>query len=408
MKIMRSKPSRFAAAALLATLLSVQSVALRPPPNKERVQAQAKRIEQIVAASDVTGLIEMLSTGEFPSKVTAAEHLGRIGDDTALPELKRLNEEHGGWVPREVHHDRSGAFAVAISRILTRDLSHKEQIDALFNLLQGKGPAVPESARTAWIKVDGVPKRIQRKLDSNIYVGKCVAAQLEKLDDPSVLTKLRKCRNKGVAVTAVWMEVRDMNSKEAIARCAQIARDEGGAQRYGATQCLGKFGTDAVEVLDQLAVEGHREAINVLAKYKKEPKVFEKICWHVRNNKNSQVRTAAVRAVAYVRTEALSVRSLEVLIESLYDPSELIRRMAARSISNRAYKKNKLDFDQVEDSLLVALKHPDVNVRECIMKALTRLECNRLDEQVPSPPPIRTNLEVHSKSPPIAEQKTIK
>ena len=406
---MKTEFVRFAGMALLLTgLLSTPSMASRVrrlPPDKAKIEAEARQIRQMVAANDMAGLIKMLSVGEFPSKVAAAEHLGESGNESALPALKQLNKEHGGWVIKEIHQDRSGAFAVAICKILTRYLPDKEQIEALFELLEGRGPAVPESIEPARVTVNGVVRQIPRRLDKNFDVGKRVAAELDKFDDPAIVHRLRQSVNRGAAISAVWMEVREMEVESAIERCQQIARDEGGAQRYGATHCLDKFGVDAIEALHQLALEGHAEAIMVLYDQKEKPEVFELLCWHLTNNNNYLVRLRAVSPVAYVESESHRLKSLQTLIQALYDPSKSVRRSAAFSLSTRAYRHNKPYFDQIEDSLLAALKHPDADVRQYILKSVERLGYERLYEEVPEPPAIRTDLEEYSKPPLTAEQR---
>ena len=371
---------------LLAGLLSTPCMALRPAPDKAKIEAEAKQIQQMVAANDITGLIDMLSGGEFPSKVAAAEHLGRLGDQRALTALKQLNKEHGGWMIREVHEYHSGAFAVAICRILIRDLPEKEQIEALFELLEGRGPAVPEAIEPFRMTVNGVPREIPRRLNNKRDVGKRVAAELDKFDDPSIVSRLRQSENQGVSPHAVWMEVRDMATEDAIARCMEIARDEGRAQRFGAIICIGKLGPDSLAALIELAIEGHADAIGVLGHQREDEKVFDLLCWHLTNNTNSFVRLRAVSPVAYVECDLFRLKSLRTLVEALYDPSQNVRRSAARALSNRAYRQNKPYFDRIEDSLLVALKHPDANVREILLKALERLGCERLEEEVPEHP----------------------
>jgi HEAT repeat protein len=380
-------------------------MALRPAPDKAKIEAEAKQIQQMVAVDDIAGLIDMLSGGEFPSKVVAAEQLGRLGDQRALPALKRLNKEHGGWIIREIHHDRSGAFAVAICNILIRDLPEKEQIEALFELLEGRGPAIPEAIEPFRMTVNGVLREIPRRLNNNRYVGERVAAELDKFDDPSIVRRLRQSENTGVSPHAVWMEVRDMATEDAIARCMEIARDEGGAQRYGAINCIGKLGPDSVEALNQLATEGHPDAIQVLGRQKEDEKVFDLLCWHLTNNTNSLVRSRAVSPVAFVKSDLFRLKSLRTLVQALYDPSNRIRRSTAFHLSTRAYKTNKTYFDQIEDSLLVALKHPDAEVREYILKSLERLGCERLGEVAPDPPPFRTDLEERGWLPLTAEQR---
>ncbi|MHC4123552.1 MAG: hypothetical protein ACYSSI_08270, partial [Planctomycetota bacterium] len=215
---MRSEFVRFVFTSVLVVgVCSIPSLALKVSPNKTKIEIEAKQIQEMAIAGDVEGLIEMLSIGEFPSKVVAAEHLGEIGEERALPELKRLNEEHGGWVLREIHHDSSGAFAIAICKILTKGKSEQEQIEALFDLLEGTGPAVPQEAKFRTVTINGVLKKMPNSnLNRNYDVGKRVAAELDKFDDPSIVVRLRKSENEGAATPAVWMEVRDMNIESAI------------------------------------------------------------------------------------------------------------------------------------------------------------------------------------------------
>lgn len=401
---MESKFTRFTVVAVLMVgLLSTPSMALRPAPDKAKIEAEAKQIQEMAAVDDIEGLIEMLSIGEFPSKVAAAEHLGEIGDERALPELKRLNKEHGGWVPREVHHDSSGAFAVAICKILMKDLSAEEQIEALFELLQGRGPAVPNSIEPVRITVNGIVKEIPRKLNRNFDVGKRVAAELDKFDDPSIVSRLRQTENQGAAIPAVWMEVRDIDTETAIARCVEIARTEDGAQRYGAIHCLGKFGQDAIDALDELADEGHGEAITVLGYSKKNPEVLELICWHLTNNKNSWVRLGAVNQL--YGDETNRPRVVPALIEALYDPLKFVRRNAAQWLSYAAYYKKTPHLEELEEAMLIALNHPDEDVRKYATEALKRLGSIRIGEEVADPPPFRSDLEVRSSLPLTADQK---
>jgi HEAT repeat protein len=406
MRIMKTEFVRLMVTlSLLAGLLCAPCKALRPGPDRAKVEAETKQIQQMVAANDITGLIDMLSSGEFPSKVAAAEHLGKLGDRQALPALKQLNKEHGGWKLGMIDDDRSGAFAVAICKILIRDLPEKEQIEAMFELLEGKGPAVPEGIGTVTMTVNGVPREMPRRLHDNLWVGKRVAAELDNFDDPSIIGRLRQSTNREVAVAAVWMEVRDMAPEDAIARCMQIARDEGRAQRYGAISSIGKLGPGSVESLHELAGEGHPDAIEVLGRQKENEKVFDLLCWHLTNNMNSLVRLRAVSPVAFVESDLFRLKSLRTLVQALYDPRDIIRRSAAFHLSTRAYKTNKAYFNQIEDSLLVALNHPDAEVRERILKSLKRLGCERLGEAVADPPPFRTDLEERGWLPPTAAQR---
>ena len=122
----------------------------------ERIKAEAQAIREMAAVGDTNGLIEMLSAGMFPSKVAAAEHLGEIGDERALPALMSLNKMYGSWLFGtkcvSAYYERyegyggsstSGAFAVAMCKILTRGLPAEEQVEAWFDVLEGRGPVMP-------------------------------------------------------------------------------------------------------------------------------------------------------------------------------------------------------------------------------------------------------------------------
>jgi HEAT repeat protein len=436
------------------------------------------RIEQMAVEDDVNALISVLKTPfkrpvpwmdpvEFASKVAAAELLGEIGDERALPELKQLNRELGS----------SGAFAVAICKILTRHLSEDEQIDALFELLEGKGPAVPA-------RIDESCK-IARHHD----IGRRVAEELDRFEDPSIVARLRKTDNYAAAIHAVWMEVRDMEMESAIARCMEIARAEDGAGQYGAIRCLEEFGEDAIDALDELAAEGYDEAIRVLnlirhginleirenienvavshpiwrevqnmekeeaiarcveiarteegkrrrvaivslgkfgddaidaldelarqglapadhvvslLKRRRDSGIAELICWHLTNNKNSNVRLRAVGEVVYGGILNARPHTVEYLIEAMYDPNETIRNHAAQGLAFAAswpQHRNSPYAEEIEYAMLIALKHPDKRVREHALKALEKLGSDRMGEKVPDPPSFRTDLEANSKPP---------
>jgi HEAT repeat protein len=83
---------------------------------------------------------------------------------------------------------------------------------------------------------------------------------------------------------------------------------------------------------------------------------------------------------------------LQTLVEALYDPQESIRRRAASLLRTIAEGKNGSQLLEYEDDLLIALKHPDKEVRAFTAQTLNRLGSKRLDEQVPDPPEIRTDL----------------
>jgi tetratricopeptide (TPR) repeat protein len=402
---MRNKSCGLTTALWITALLPACCLALRVEPDRAKIRVQTEQIEQMVVARDVDGLVRMLSVAEFPCKELAAQHLSVFGDERALPELKRLNLAYGGWRDSYADADVSGVFAVAICRILTRGLPEKQQIEALCDLLDGKGPAVPDAIAPDRITLNGVPQEFRKRLDLNLWVGKSVAVELDKFDDPAIVTRLRSRENMGIASYAVWREVRGMDVESAIVRCQQIARDEERVQSEGAIRCLEKFGPAGVKALDQLAREGYAEAITVLGHQKDNPEIFHLLCWHLANNRNSWVRSNVVFALPLSASHSSQVELLKALVGALYDPTGSTRRNAATALSNRAYPQNKAYFDQIEDSLLIALKHPDPDVRAPIRKGLERLGCQRLDAVVPDSPPVRTDLEERSRMPPTVQQR---
>lgn len=92
--IVRSRITKLAAAAVIVivVLVGVKFITRPKPPGPPItvVEAEKKQINAMAAAGDIDGLVRMLSTGQFASKVLAAEYLGDIGNQRALPELERL------------------------------------------------------------------------------------------------------------------------------------------------------------------------------------------------------------------------------------------------------------------------------------------------------------------------------
>ncbi|MBL7153020.1 MAG: HEAT repeat domain-containing protein [Phycisphaerae bacterium] len=378
----------------------------------ERIEAERIAVREMAALGDIDGLMEMLSGGMFAGKVAAAEHLGEIGDERALPLLKRLNKMHGGWLFGTMcvycyYEDSrtSGAFAVAICKIMTRDLPADEQVEAWFDVLEGRGPVMPTVDQLFGLNGAGPLVRAKgrdlskelpmQEFTSGSDVGRRVAAELSLFDDPSVVARLRQTENKGAAPTAVWMEVRDMEIEEGIERCKEIARNEAGAQQYGVIRCLAKFGEQAIYALDELAGEGYPEAISTFDLLGNNMEVFDILCRHLTNNKHSQVRLKVISPALLKSVHFFRYRHplfMQPLITALYDPNEDVRRRAAVLLRNAAYQE-KSRLIEHEEELLMALKHPDEWIRPYIAQALGQLGSTRMDEKVADPPQIRTDLE---------------
>jgi hypothetical protein len=116
--ILKSKIMNLAAAAviILAALVGVR-LFVRSGDQQTIIDRERTQIAGMAAAHDIDGLVSMLSEGQFESQVFAAEHLGRIGDERALPELQKL------YLAAEVHLPKGykeNPFAKPIEKIKNR------------------------------------------------------------------------------------------------------------------------------------------------------------------------------------------------------------------------------------------------------------------------------------------------
>lgn len=387
---------RFVEMFLIILFLSSHGSALaKKLVDKALIEREGRVVEQMMTNNDVEGLIEMLATGTFPSKVKIAAYFKDTCETKALGELDRANREFGGWDLGSPCDDRSGIFAIAIWKISTYDMSEEEKVDALIELLEGKGPIVPVLKTYDTIIVNGVTKKKLRVAGPNYDVGMCAEEELEAFNDPSITRRLRKIDNKGIAAYAVWREVRDMPVEQAIARCVEIANHykEGRTQRYGGIYCLTRFEhRNAVLALDVLAEEGRSEAVRALQHFGSQADAFDRLCNHLLHNRYYVVRLFAVSPVRFVKTESFRAKSLKTLVRALYDPDEQVRRSAVQSLCNYVFPVTEEQVGVIRDDLLLASKHPDAEVRGHISKALERM--GWLDMEMPDreAPSIRTDI----------------
>jgi len=372
-------------------------------PDKVVVEREALKIEQMTADSDIDGLIDMLADGTFPSKVKVATYLKDAGDERALPELERASRQFGGWDPKTSCADQSGIFAIAIWKISTNDLSDKEKIEALLELLKGNGPIVQDIKMYDTVVVNGVEQKHLRMIPPNYLVGFCAEEELEHFDDPSITSRLRKVENLGVAAYAVWREIRDMPRDAAITRCVQIAHQEG---RVGAIHCLRRFEHhNAILALDVLAGQGYSEAILALGYSRSDPDVYRRLCTHLLNNPYNIIRLFAASPVCYIDNNSLRVKSLATLIRATYDPGEHVRNRAAQSLSNYMFPVTESDLAPFQRELLFLRKHPDPKVKDLIEKGLKRMDWMDLDLSQGEGPSIREDLDAHLLPKPYGERR---
>lgn len=378
--------------------VSMGGASLKAGPDRAVLERETRQIEHMKANNDIDGLIQMLANGTFPSKVKAATYLKDAGDKIALPVLERANKELGGWDLRSPCDDRSGIFAIAIWKISTKDLPESEKIDALLELIEGRGPIVPEQETHVVVVVNGEPKRIPRSIRPNYFVGLCAEEELEQFDDVEVTSRLRKSENRGITPYAVWREVRDLTTEAAISRCVEIVHEEGRSQQHGAIHCLERFDhSNAILALDILAGEGYSEAIRALDHFGSQPDVFDRLCNHLLHNPYYVVRMFADSPVRYIKNESLRAKSLKTLVKALYDPSEKVRRSVAFHLTNYIYPHNKPQLMIIRDDLLKASEHPDAEVRSYIHKALERLSWLDPDVVIEDIPQIRSDIEEQSR-----------
>jgi HEAT repeat protein len=384
---------------ILIYLLSASAtriLASNTGPDPVRVERETREFESLVSLKDIKGLINLLAQGTFPIKVKVATYLKDNGDERALPELKRANKKFGGWNPRSPCDDRSGIFALAIWKISTYDLPYAAKVDALLELLEGRGPIAPPSQADG-NNIGGQAGKALGPARPNYQVGICAEEELERFKDSELTLRLRQSMNKGVASYAVWRDVRGLHSEDAISRCIQIIHGEGRVQQYGAIHCLRRFEDPrAILALDLLAAEGYSEAIRALDHLADKTKAFDIICKHLLENPYYVVRLFAVSAVRFTKSESLRAQSLKTLVRALYDPNDKVRNRAAKSLSNYIYPSTRMQCSSIKVDLLHALEHPDAKVRDQISKGLSRV--GWLDHAKPqlAPALIRTDIEANS------------
>ncbi len=86
---------------------------------QELLERQMNQIRQMVAVSDIDGLVDMLDKGRPASRLAAANYLARIGDLRAIGTLERLGSQ---WNPE----DGDNPFLRAVSEILARVNGQKD------------------------------------------------------------------------------------------------------------------------------------------------------------------------------------------------------------------------------------------------------------------------------------------
>lgn len=92
------------------------------------LEEQLRKTEQLFAAADVDGLIQMLGEGQYEARVAAANYLAKLGDVKALPSLESLAAEY---------EDPANPFAQAAAQLRgdtpettkDSDVTITEQID---------------------------------------------------------------------------------------------------------------------------------------------------------------------------------------------------------------------------------------------------------------------------------------
>ena len=157
--IVRSRITKLAAAAVIivVVLIGVKLFVPTQPPTPPKIsvlQVEKERIETMAVAGDVDGLVTMLSEGQFVSKVFAAKHLGKIGDERALPELEKLYLAAEVKLPEGYEEN---PFAEPIERIKSR-----------IEPEPGEGVTVPDTNETTVMDVnEAAPAETNEPVETN-------------------------------------------------------------------------------------------------------------------------------------------------------------------------------------------------------------------------------------------------
>ncbi|MBW8016936.1 MAG: hypothetical protein FVQ82_12190 [Planctomycetes bacterium] len=346
-------------------LFSLSPVFASPMVYKKGVyEKQKKEIDKAIAEKDTRAVIKMLKKFIAPHKITAARYLADHGGRSAIKTLNEMNLRGGGW--EGISHkkypgfsrDASGEYAIAIYKISNREKSESEQIKALFEILDGQGPVIPKQVPQKYVK-------------TNYAVGKRVAQELGKFKDKTILSRLRKSENRGVAKAAISMEIAGLTNARAMARCMQIARTDSLVQRNAAIFALGDFLPESIDLLDELALEGYKHALRMIvhdptSRYVRDPsrisrKIFDILCWHLLKNDHAQIRIEALYALSGIRKQEFQQEIYQHLTYAMFDRSIPVRGKAVNALTSKTVLlKNKVYFDQIKDTLQAALiNHPN-------------------------------------------------
>ncbi len=85
----------------------------------EKLEAELKDVEQMFAASDVAGLVDMLDKGQWETKVAAANYLATMGDLSAINALENLADKvRLPWIKEDL---------VALNNIFEKGLFSKRR-----------------------------------------------------------------------------------------------------------------------------------------------------------------------------------------------------------------------------------------------------------------------------------------
>ena len=160
--------------------------------NDKQHQQELEQIEGFVKNKDVKGLTKIVEKGEIRSKEIAARWLGDLGDESAIPILKKMNDSYAGF---ECHP--SGEFAVAICKIESRNKTDKEKIKALLKLTTEHATSVASLA----------------------------AIEISKFNDPSILPELRKLKTYGAVQAVIKLESLDLTQEQKITKLIQILNE---------------------------------------------------------------------------------------------------------------------------------------------------------------------------------------
>ncbi|ABA23115.1 Predicted signal transduction protein containing Nacht domain [Trichormus variabilis ATCC 29413] len=320
----------------------------------EQVRFQKYRAALGEKKAAVDRLLELLKDSESNVRSSAANALGRIGTETAIPGLLELLKDSESNV-------RSSA-ANALGNIGT-----ETAIPGLLELLKDSESNVRSSAAFALVRIGteaAIPGLLELLKDSESNVRSSAAFALGIIGTEAAipgLLELLKDSESNVRSSAAFALGR-IGTEAAIPGLLELLKDSESNVRSSAADALGNIGTEVaipglLELLKDSESNVRSSAVNALVRIGTEaaiPGLLELL-----KDSESNVRSSAAFALGNIGTEA----AIPGLLELLKDSESNVRSSAAFALGN-------IGTEAAIPSLLELLKDSESNVRSSAANAL--------------------------------------